>query len=174
MTLLCRATDVICSSFIMNALSISSRTDSMAESTLLSSPAAVIVVVNKFNPGALWWRGWLRYCCSPVNHRKPDLIGPNRSCSGIIAPQWRNARPNFQTMLWAGLPLAPRLWVSANMHWYRTVHCAKCFTTNTIKHRCQTQGPRAKYGHLCGPLEALHSICGPKYYFVKSNQCFFE
>ena len=43
-------------------------------STHLSSPAAAMFVENEFNPSALWWRGWLRYCWSSVHHRiKPAL-----------------------------------------------------------------------------------------------------
>ena len=44
----------LCSSFKINVLSMSSKTDSMAESTHLSSPAAAMFVENKFNPSALW------------------------------------------------------------------------------------------------------------------------
>jgi len=41
---------VLCSSFKMNALSISFITDVMAESTHLNSPVADTFVVNEFNP----------------------------------------------------------------------------------------------------------------------------
>ena len=78
------------------------------ESTHLSSPAAAMFVENGYNPSALWWRGWFRYCWSSVHHRiKPALtiwLVRTASVRGKFLPNGampdRTSRPK---MLWAGL-----------------------------------------------------------------------
>lgn len=108
--LLCRATDVICSSFKTLLLklmccqyllqqilrqnlhiSVLQQQPSLQTNSTQSLFGDVVDYVTVAH---------LSITVSPI------LMVQPRSCSGIIAHQLRNARLNFQTMLWAGLSSA--------------------------------------------------------------------
>ena len=88
----------LCSSFKINALSMSSKTDSNLQISALQRQPCLL---KTNSTQTLWWRGWLRYGWSSVHHRvKPALtiwLVWSSFWSGIISPQWSNARPNFPT-----------------------------------------------------------------------------
>ena len=65
-------------------------------------------VENKFNPSALWWRGWLRYCLSSVHHRiKPALtiwFVRTALVQTLFFHNWATPDPTSRPFfLWAGL-----------------------------------------------------------------------
>ena len=132
----------LCSSFKMNALSMSSKT----ESKHLSSPAAAMFFENEFNLNSLvtWLIMLLLIICPSSYKTRPDnLIGLYSFWSGIIPSQWSNARPNFPTKKCVGgakFGLVSRLVACSNC-----IHPAHCNVTpenvKDLKHSLHLMSP---------------------------------